>query len=176
MTLTPTTHFDGTYSSPGASVVPWSTAVETLNKAEVFWVTTIRPNGRPHVVPVLALWLDDALYFTTGEIERKAKNIAANPYVTVSTGVNIMGETLDVIIEGDAVRQIDKSKLQRIADAYVTKYGEGWTYDVVEGGLKHAAIADRAEHQVIAYVFEVKPISAFGFGRGAEFSQTTWKF
>src|SRR5262249_48101044 len=43
-----------------------------LGAAEVFWISTVGRDGRPHGTPLIAVWLDDALFFTTGESERKA--------------------------------------------------------------------------------------------------------
>jgi hypothetical protein len=37
---------------------------------------TVRPDGRPQVTPVVAVWLDGAVHFTTGPTERKAHNLA----------------------------------------------------------------------------------------------------
>ena len=45
----------------------------------MYWLSTVRPDGRPHVTPLLGIWLDGALYFCTGPDERKAKNLARNP-------------------------------------------------------------------------------------------------
>jgi hypothetical protein len=41
-----------------------------------FWLSTARPDGRPHVTPFIAVWLDEALWFCTGADELKAKNLA----------------------------------------------------------------------------------------------------
>jgi hypothetical protein len=35
------------------------------------WLATVRPDGRPHVMPVWAIWVDDAFYFVTGTTTRK---------------------------------------------------------------------------------------------------------
>ena len=61
------------------------------------------PDGRPHVTPLIAIWLDDSLYFCTGATERKAKNLARNPHYVITTGCNRL-EGLDIVVEGDAVR------------------------------------------------------------------------
>src|SRR5512141_1172377 len=93
------------FSSPGATPVSWTTACEHLTKAEIFWLSTVRPDGRPHVTPLIAVLLDDALYFCTGEGERKAKNLAQNAHCILTTGCNLINaESLDLVIEGEAVR------------------------------------------------------------------------
>ena len=65
-------------------------------------MSTVRPEGRPHVVPLLAVWLEGALYFGTSEGERKAKNLATNTQVTITTGCNSFSEGLDIVVEGEA--------------------------------------------------------------------------
>src|ERR671932_1075929 len=41
-------------------------ACRRLAEATTYWLGTVRPDGRPHVVPVLSVWLDGALYFCAG--------------------------------------------------------------------------------------------------------------
>jgi nitroimidazol reductase NimA-like FMN-containing flavoprotein (pyridoxamine 5'-phosphate oxidase superfamily) len=172
MTLeAPVADLDSRFSSPGATAVPWMEAEQQLQKAEVFWLSSVRPEGRPHVVPLIAVWLGGALYFITGDEERKAKNLAKNPQVAITTGRNSLSEGLDIVVEGEAVVVSDDTKLRRVVDAYAAKYGEGWRLPGVDGVL----------------VFEVTPTTAFGFGRSEErpswgpppaggFSQTRWRF
>ena len=170
-TVAPTTDLDPRFSSPGATALPWEEADRRLQEAEVLWLSTVRPQGRPNVAPLIAVWLDGALYFSTGEDEQKAKNVARNPQVTIATGQNALTEGLDIVIEGEAKIVRDRAALRRIADAYVAKYGEGWRLPGIDGVL----------------TFGVIPSKAFGFGRrdghigppsgeGELFSQTRWRF
>lgn len=118
---------------------------------------------------MLAPWLDGALYFTTGEQERKARNLAANPQVVLTTGTNTYGTGHDLVVEGEAVRVTDEERLARLAGAWGAKYGEEWHFEVRDGAF-HSAEGGRA------LVFEVRPRTAFGFGKGDTFSQTRWRF
>lgn len=79
----PTTELDVRYSAPSAVPTSWAQAVEVLTNAEVFWLSTTRPTGQPHVTPLIAVWQDDALNFRTGPGERKARNLAENPLFVV---------------------------------------------------------------------------------------------
>ena len=67
---------DTRFSSPDAVATPWSAARDQLESAKTYWVTTVRPDGRPHSTTIAAVWLDDAIHFTTGASEVKAKNLA----------------------------------------------------------------------------------------------------
>ncbi|MDI1462720.1 pyridoxamine 5'-phosphate oxidase family protein [Catellatospora sp. KI3] len=164
----PTAVLDARFSSPGAEPVPWADARARLVDAPVFWLSTVRPDGRPHVTPLLAVWSEEALYFCTGPTERKARNLAENPHCVLTTGTNALDEGLDLVVEGDAVRVRQTPELSRVALVYEFKYGPDWRYEV----------ADEAFHHVggCALVYRVDPVRALGFGKGTRFSQTAWNF
>ena len=63
MAADPQTRLDPRYSDPQATATPWSEAQDRLARAELFWISTVRADGRPHVTPLVAVWLDDAVYF-----------------------------------------------------------------------------------------------------------------
>jgi hypothetical protein len=167
--MTPATDLNPGFSSPDATPVPWAEATKDLEKAEIFWLSTVRPDGRPHVTPLAAVWRDGAIYFCTGSSERKTLNLAENQHVVVTTGCNVFKEGLDIVIEGDAVRTTDQAKLQGLADGLRAKYGSFFDFQVREGGLA-------GEDGDVAPAFEVAPKRAFGFARGEQFSQTRWQF
>jgi general stress protein 26 len=173
----PIDELDERFSSPDAEAIPWETAIDLLDTAEVFWLTTVRPDGRPHVTPLIAVWLHDALYFSTGEAERKAHNLAANPHVVLTTGCNALNtDGLDLVIEGAASRVIDRGRLGAVADRYLAKYGEAWRFTVGDDALHHVGASPETGEPVKALVFRVDPVTAFGFGKGSTFSQTRWRF
>jgi PPOX class probable F420-dependent enzyme len=167
--LEPRADLDIRYSAPDAAATPWDDARRVLESAEIYWITTVRADGRPHVTPLIAVWVDDALYFGTGEAEQKAKNLMRNPGCALTTGCNLIGHGLDVVVEGAAVRVISERELRRIADAIVDKYGPEWRFDVRADALE-------GKQGNVAWLFRVQPSTVFGFGKGDPFSQTTWRF
>lgn len=162
----PTTELHPDFSSPNAMATPWERGRDALEDAAIFWLSTVRPDGRPHVTPLIAVWLDGALYFTTGAGERKAKNLAANTNCILTTGSNDLNQGLDIVVEGEAVRVTDDELLRRLAELWESKHG--WKFDARDGEFHHEAGS--------ALVFEVVPAKAFGFGKGDQFSQTRWRF
>jgi nitroimidazol reductase NimA-like FMN-containing flavoprotein (pyridoxamine 5'-phosphate oxidase superfamily) len=167
--IEPMAELDPRYSSPNATAIPWAEARRQLEAAEIFWLSTVRPDGRPHVTPLISAWIDGALYFCTGPTERKAKNLESNTHCVLTTGCSSIDEGLDLVVEGDAVRLSDRATLQRVADALASKYGEPFVFTVRDGAFWSD---DGGE----ALVFEVRPTTAFGFGKGDLFSQTRWRF
>jgi general stress protein 26 len=131
MTGDPIVELDAGFSAEDGRAKPWATALELLEKAEVFWLSTVRVDGRPHVTPLVGVWLDGALYFCTGEGEQKERNIQRNPHCILTTGCNNFREGLDLVIEGDAVQVGDESQLHRLAGLWKSKYD--WPYDVRDG-------------------------------------------
>jgi len=177
MVREPVTELHPEFSSPGATATDWAEAREHLERAEIYWVTTVRPDGRPHVTPLVAAWLDDALFFSTGESERKAKNLAGNPHVVMTTGCNAFREGLDLVVEGEATRVSDEATLRRVADAFVSKYD--WHFDVRDGAFYEArgpVPREEGPSESRVLVYRVTPSKAFGYGRGESFSATRWRF
>lgn len=171
--MDPTATVDPRYSSEGATATEWAEGLEIVEAAPVSWVTTVRPDGRPHVTPLITVYLERALYFCTGVTERKAKNLERNPHCVVTTGCNTFDRGLDIVVEGDAVRVRDDVRLGEIAKAYESKYGRDWRFSVRDGYFHHQGLHEGAGPVV---VFELAPVRAFGFRRGEQFSQTRWTF
>jgi hypothetical protein len=83
------------------------------------------------------------------------------------TGCNTLHEGLDIVVEGRATRIHDDATLQRVADEYVSKYGDEWRFEVRDGAFHHGPGE--------AWVFEVAPVTAYAFGKGW-YSHTRWRF
>jgi nitroimidazol reductase NimA-like FMN-containing flavoprotein (pyridoxamine 5'-phosphate oxidase superfamily) len=164
---TPTTSLDGRFSEPAATATPWEEAVRVLETAELFWITTVRSDGRPHVTPLVAVWLDGALHFGTGAAEQKGVNLRSNPHVILTTGSNTWDHGLDVVVEGDAVRVTDDDTLKRLADVWRTKWDGRWQFEAREGAFHHEVGE--------ALVYAVAPVKVLSFGKGT-FSHTSHRF
>jgi nitroimidazol reductase NimA-like FMN-containing flavoprotein (pyridoxamine 5'-phosphate oxidase superfamily) len=158
------------FSSDDAIPTEWSKGRRELQDAEVYWLSTVRPDGRPHVTPLLGIWLDGALYFCTGPDERKAKNLALNTRCILTTGCNRL-DGLDLVVEGQAAGVSAPAELGRVADTFESKYGAHFT--APEGTWSGLGDAIR-RNEVL--VFRIAPMTAFGFGKGAPYSQTRWSF
>jgi len=165
--IDPVAELDARFSDPDASATKWTDVRVLLDTAELFWISTVRSDGRPHVSPLPAVWQDRALYFCTGAHEQKGVNLTRNARCALTTGNNAWKSGLDVVVEGTARRVTDDAQLHRLADAWESKYRGDWHFDVADGAFHH----EGGE----ALVFEVAPEKVLAFAKG-EFAQTRYRF
>jgi hypothetical protein len=166
MKSNPTAEIDRRFSDPEADPTPWSEAVHVLERAELYWLTTVRTDGRPHVTPLIGVAEDAAVHFCTGLREQKARNLEHNSQVALTTGNNRWARGLDVVVEGVAVRVTDRQALLGLADAYETKYGSEWHFEVGDGVFGTGEDA--------AAVFRIEPRKVLAFAKEPH-AQTTYR-
>ena len=135
--------YDGMHRAD-SKPISWPTALQRFNAARNYWLSTVRPDGRPHTMPVWGLWFEGAFYFSTSPASRKAQNIATNARCTVATDQ----ATEAVIIEGAAAPERNVDLIRRLLEPYEAKYD--WKMDPEDGSY-----------------FRVKPSVAFAFTEGA---------
>ena len=142
---------------------------DVLDAAEIFWISTVRPDGRPHVTPLMAVLLDDVAVL----LHRPDRAEGAQPR-DEPAGRDDDGCQLDERRARPRRRRAMRSAsptsrtLAAAAERYTSKYG--WTFEARDGSL-HSD--DGGE----AYLFRVDARTGFGFGKGEEhFSQTRYRF
>lgn len=162
------TKIDRRFSDPAAEPTPWASTERALTDAELYWITTVRADGRPHVTPLIGLYHDGAFHFCTGLREQKYKNLRHSPHVAVTTGTNTWAAGLDVVVEGTLTPITDTAELQRLADAYVDKYGEVWRFTVGDG-----VFGTSSDEGGPAAVFRVDAAKVIAFAKDPH-GQTTY--
>jgi general stress protein 26 len=167
MTAEPRTKLDPRFSDEAAQATPWPEAARVLEQAELYWLSTVRADGRPHVTPLIGVADGGAMHFCTGLREQKAHNLERNAHVALTTGNNTWAAGLDVVLEGTAVRLTGRDDMQRIADAYEAKYGSDWHFDVGDGVF--------GEGELAAAVFRIEPAKALAFAKDPH-GHTTYRF
>lgn len=113
----------------------------------MFWVSTVRADGRPHVTPVVAVWAEEALWLSTGASEQKFANMRANPHVVMIAGPNRWDGGLDVVVEG-----------------------EGWRFTARGGAFRDPDGSGEA------MAISVTPVTVRAHAKGDPFGQTTYRF
>lgn len=140
----------------GKGLLPWSWAAERLAGARTYWLATVRPDARPHAMPVWGVWLSGTFCFSTGKDSRKARNLASNRHCVVC--IEHDGDA--VVVEGVAEDIKGRPMLRRAMAAYEAKYGE-------------------AMDPALGPIYAVHPRVAFGFiGTPEDYtgSATRWRF
>jgi PPOX class probable F420-dependent enzyme len=143
-----------------AGHIPWSKIDRFLQSFRSIWVSTTRPDGRPHAVPVWYWWDGRFIYFASGERGQKVRNLARQPWVIVHA------EDADdvIILEGPSVVVTDPAERARVNAAYMEKY-------VDPGSGARATIAPDTD---VLYRVNVTHVMAWEYGTVAH--RTDWHF
>ena len=157
--MEPVTELDQRFSDPAATATDWDEVRSAIASAQLFWIATVRRDGRPHVTPLVAVWLEDALFFCTGPAEQKAVNLRDNQQVILTTGCNQWESGLDVVVEGTAIRVTEAATLQRLTQAWRSKWDGRWHFEVDGDAFRPEGEEDRA------LVFKVVPVKVLSFAK-----------
>src|SRR5829696_9679291 len=110
---------------PGAGLLPWSWAEQPLRDSRNVWLGTTWPDGRPHLMPVWAVWDGAQLWFSSSLGSRKIRNLRRNPEVTAAT----QDPEQPVVLAGTAHIERDTAAIRRFLDAMNAKYGTDYGED-----------------------------------------------
>ncbi len=160
----------------------WEMARERLanpEKPRTYWLATTRADGRPHLMPVIAFWIDDALHVVAGEGTQKARNIAADGHCVIATGSTTL-PSLDIVIEGRAEALTDQDVVRHIA-AFLKE--NNWPLEAKEDKVygPHGPTAGPPPYTI----FRIEPLKVFGLPGMAGMEQfdqsdlpkpTRWEF
>jgi uncharacterized pyridoxamine 5'-phosphate oxidase family protein len=156
----------------GLETIPWSRALEALESfagsEQRSFLATTRPDGRPHLAGVGALWDHGKAYIVSGEGTRKSRNLAENPACAISMSLKDM----DLVIEGRAERVTDDETLQRLAKRYAEG---GWPARVEDNAFTYDYSAPSAGPPPW-FLYEVTPAQIFGVLAAEPGGATRWRF
>jgi nitroimidazol reductase NimA-like FMN-containing flavoprotein (pyridoxamine 5'-phosphate oxidase superfamily) len=146
----------------------WADVQRRLADSEDCLLATSGAGGRVHMVPVLGVWLEGAVCFSTRRQTRKARDLAEND----NCAITVPGHDVDLVVEGTAHLVRDAAGLQRVVDLFRTKY-PWWHPFVREGEFHDSADTSLSDPR---HVFAVAPTVVFAFGKEERFSATRWRF
>jgi hypothetical protein len=156
----------------GAPPIPWAWARVRLEEdagiSPTHWLATVRPDGKPHVMPVWTVWVDGAFYFVAGTATRQRKNLAQH----ASCVITVASSGLDLVVEGEARKVSDEIRLQQIAEAYAV---QGW-HPTVRNHVFYAYDQAPGAGPPPYDVYEVVPVTVFGLGTDEPYGATCWRF
>jgi PPOX class probable F420-dependent enzyme len=148
-------------ASEGSGLLPWSWAERQLAASRNYWVVTLWPDGRPHAMPVWAVWdADDrSLWFASSLRSRKARNVAGDPRCVITT------DNADdpVVVEGTAEIVTDGVCIARVIELINEKYSTEYAVDFLDPTTQATV--------------RIRPRWAFGLLQADfEGSPTRWEF
>ncbi|HET8846250.1 MAG TPA: TIGR03667 family PPOX class F420-dependent oxidoreductase [Ktedonobacteraceae bacterium] len=95
---------------------------QRLRENVIGWLTTVRPDGRPHAVAVWFLWDGETILIFSKPNQQKLRNLQNNPNVLLLIDDTHQGSD-PISVEGTATL-LKPSEVDITLDAYVKKYGE----------------------------------------------------
>jgi hypothetical protein len=92
------------------------------------WLTSINPDGSPHVNALGTIWVDGTFWFATGRESRKGRNVERDPRCAIALSLH----EFDLVLEGRAALVTDPAVVTRLALRWAED--EGWPCEVDESG------------------------------------------
>jgi nitroimidazol reductase NimA-like FMN-containing flavoprotein (pyridoxamine 5'-phosphate oxidase superfamily) len=146
---------------------PWPEARDRLARAGTYWLVTTGRDGRPHVVPIVAVQTGGALHFVASGGSRKARHLAAEPRCVVAASA----DGIDVVVHGRATPVRDPERLQAVARAYADKYD--WHPTPRDGAFHDVEGAPTAGPPPFG-VYALTPDTGYGFATGEDLGAARW--
>jgi general stress protein 26 len=163
------------YGDPSAAPPSWADVEQRLTAARLYWLVTVRADGRPHAVPLCGLWHESAFWFCTGDAEQKTRNLAAGRQLCVLAGplgADGWATGKDISVEGEAVEVTDEALLRVLADGWAAKYDGDWRFEVRDRRFFELTRSGDGQDDG-ARVYRVAPAKVLVFGD--EHGQTTYR-
>ena len=166
----------------GAPIIPWAKVLTHLEQSltqapgtggpdrHTCWLATVNTDGSPHVMPLGALWVDGAFYFTSGAAARKSRNLEHDPRCALTVATH----DFDLVFEGKATKVTDRATAQRIADRYKA---DGWPASVTEGSASLTAEYSAPSAGPPPWdIYEMVPETVYALGTAEPYGATRWRF
>ena len=112
----------------GRGLLPWSWAEERLIASHDYWVATVWPDGRPHVMPVWGIWHDESVWFSSSVQSRKAGNLRSDSRYVVTTD----NPSEPVVVEGVAEVVRELGAIEELVSRLNDKYSSDVTVEFMD--------------------------------------------
>jgi Pyridoxamine 5'-phosphate oxidase len=163
----------------GAPTIEWASVKAVLDsqltqapatggpQRHTMWLTTINPDGSPHVMPVGVVHHGGSWYFTSGPATRKTRNLSRDARCVVSVAT----DPFDLVVEGAAERVTDTGELTSVAETYAQ---DGWPAEVAGDALT-AEFSAPSAGPAPWYLYRVKPSTVFALGTSEPYGATKFQ-
>lgn len=107
-----------------SGLLEWHDLEARLSGAHHYWISSVRPDGRPHSIPRWGVWLDGRFWYDGSPATRHARNAERNPAVTLT----LEDGKEAVIVEGEShATRADPTGLgERLAAAFEKYHRDGY--------------------------------------------------
>ncbi|WP_024800336.1 pyridoxamine 5'-phosphate oxidase family protein [Nocardia sp. BMG51109] len=134
------------------------------------WLTTLNPDGSPHVNGIGALWAEGTFWFETGTRTRKGRNLARDPRCAVSLATR----EFDLVVEGIAELVTDPGTVAEMAARWAAG---GWPVRVDESGRALTAeFSAQSAGRPPWHVYRVSTSTATAVATVEPFGASRWRF
>ena len=134
------------------------------------WLTTINPDGSPHVTGIGALWRDGSFWFETGQRTRKGRNLARDPRCALAVATR----GFDLVVEGTAAIVTDPTVVAELARQWAEG---GWPAEVDETGVAiTASYSAQSAGAPPWHVYRMASLSACALQTEEPYGATRWRF
>jgi hypothetical protein len=108
------------YVDKPVSFLTWDWVAAQLAESKHYWLCSVRPNGRPHVVPRWAVFIDEKIYYDGSPETRHNRNIESNSHVSL----HLENGMEAIILEGTSgpAGKPSPELGQRLSQEYKKKY------------------------------------------------------
>ena len=155
----------------GSEPIPWGRVLDQLERTDyraTHWLATTRPDGRPHIAGIGAMWDGGKFYFTSWPGTRKSRNLAKNQRCAI--GVSM--PNVDLVVEGTAARVSDLPTLTRLAKRYAD---QGWPAEARDGAITAPYSAPSAGPGPWD-LYELTPVTAIAVATAEPHGATRWRW
>lgn len=96
----------------------WQSIVARLGRETTIWIATVRRDGRPHLVPVWHIYLNEKIYFATDKSTQKWVNLIHNQNISVA-----LPDTEQVVMIEGTANACTRQTIDKLAPYFNDKYG-----------------------------------------------------
>jgi Pyridoxamine 5'-phosphate oxidase len=154
----------------GTEPLSWEEVRQRFDAERWYWVATAGRHGRPHVRPVLAVWVHDKVYSTTSPGARKGRNLQAR----LECSMAARAPAIDIVVEGATSWVDDRNLLEQIATAYDRKYG--WPVIITDENMFTAPYGAPTAGPPPYRVYEITPRVVYAFGTSDNLGARSTRF
>lgn len=136
----------------------WDVVRRLLEDAPAYWLATTRADGRPHVVPLDGLWVDDVWWYGGAPETVHIRNVTDRPQAVM----HLADPMQAVIVEGVVQRvTLETEQAQRLAEVSNVKYAH---YGMANTADTYRKALGLYPDRVLAWTAFPKDATRFEFG------------